>query len=133
LLWACDLNFVRGEDSWIRAIWAGKPFVWQPYRQEDAVHMNKLLAFIEVFAANVPADMQRLMQTVHMAWSADLDQTTDKIAITTPDNIGLWLNFIDQLPAILAYTAERADTLAYQADLATKLVIFSENLRNIKV
>lgn len=24
LLWACDLNFVRGEDSWIRAIWAGK-------------------------------------------------------------------------------------------------------------
>src|SRR5690606_17223504 len=27
LLWACGLNFVRGEDSLVRALWAGKPFV----------------------------------------------------------------------------------------------------------
>ena len=30
LLWICDLNLVRGEDSWIRALWAAKPFIWQP-------------------------------------------------------------------------------------------------------
>lgn len=47
LLWSCDLNLVRGEDSWIRAIWAGKPFIWQPYIQEDFEHIHKLDAFIE--------------------------------------------------------------------------------------
>ncbi len=31
LLWACDLNIVRGEDSLVRALWAGAPFVWQIY------------------------------------------------------------------------------------------------------
>ena len=33
LLWACDVNFVRGEDSFVRAQWAGRPFVWQIYPQ----------------------------------------------------------------------------------------------------
>jgi len=133
LLWACDLNFVRGEDSWIRAIWAGKPFVWQPYLQADAVHLHKLSAFIEVFSANAPADVQRLMQSSHLAWSADLEQATDNMVSVNPSSMALWQDFIDQLPAIQAYTAERADTLAGQADLATKLVFFSENLPNIKV
>jgi uncharacterized repeat protein (TIGR03837 family) len=33
LLASCDINYVRGEDSWLRAIWAGRPFIWQPYLQ----------------------------------------------------------------------------------------------------
>ena len=48
LLWACDLNFVRGEDSLVRALWAGKPFVWQIYPQHDDAHHTKLEAFLEV-------------------------------------------------------------------------------------
>ena len=47
LLWSCDLNFVRGEDSLVRAIWAGRPFVWQLYPQEDAAHHQKLAAFAD--------------------------------------------------------------------------------------
>ncbi|MFG6459370.1 elongation factor P maturation arginine rhamnosyltransferase EarP [Roseateles sp. BYS96W] len=46
LLWACDLNFVRGEDSFVRAQWAGKPFVWQIYPQHDDAHHAKLEAFM---------------------------------------------------------------------------------------
>jgi uncharacterized repeat protein (TIGR03837 family) len=46
LLWACDLNFVRGEDSLVRAIWAGAPFVWQAYPQDDDVHAMKLQAML---------------------------------------------------------------------------------------
>jgi uncharacterized repeat protein (TIGR03837 family) len=38
LLWACDVNFVRGEDSFVRAQWAAKPMVWQIYPQHDLVH-----------------------------------------------------------------------------------------------
>ena len=51
LLWACDLNFVRGEDSVVRAIWAGKPFVWQIYPQDDGAHRAKLEAFLDMLQA----------------------------------------------------------------------------------
>ncbi len=47
MLWACDLNFVRGEDSVVRALWAGKPFVWQIYPQHDDAHHAKLDAFLD--------------------------------------------------------------------------------------
>lgn len=47
LLWACDCNFVRGEDSLVRAIWAGRPFVWQIYPQDDGVHAGKLQALLQ--------------------------------------------------------------------------------------
>jgi uncharacterized repeat protein (TIGR03837 family) len=47
LLWACDLNFVRGEDSFVRAQWAGKPFVWHIYPQDDDAHHAKLAAFMD--------------------------------------------------------------------------------------
>ncbi|MBG9387333.1 elongation factor P maturation arginine rhamnosyltransferase EarP [Caenimonas aquaedulcis] len=51
LLWACDFNFVRGEDSLVRALWAGKPFAWQIYPQDDDAHHAKLEAFLEWMAA----------------------------------------------------------------------------------
>jgi len=47
LLWACDFNFVRGEDSLVRALWAGAPFVWQLYPQHDDAHHAKLEAFLD--------------------------------------------------------------------------------------
>ncbi|MBL0731077.1 elongation factor P maturation arginine rhamnosyltransferase EarP [Piscinibacter sp. HJYY11] len=49
LLWSCDLNFVRGEDSFVRAQWAGKPFVWHIYPQADGAHAAKLDAFLDRF------------------------------------------------------------------------------------
>lgn len=42
-----DLNLVRGEDSFVGAIWAAKPFIWQPYQQEDDLHLQKLDAWLE--------------------------------------------------------------------------------------
>jgi uncharacterized repeat protein (TIGR03837 family) len=46
ILWTADLNFVRGEDSIVRAIWAGKPFVWQIYSQTENTHLVKLDAWL---------------------------------------------------------------------------------------
>jgi len=46
LLWSSDLNFVRGEDSLVRAIWAGPPFVWQAYPQADGAHHAKVEALL---------------------------------------------------------------------------------------
>ena len=48
LLWACDLNFVRGEDSFVRAHWASRPLVWQIYPQADDAHRAKLDAYLEL-------------------------------------------------------------------------------------
>ncbi|MEY4625250.1 MAG: hypothetical protein RL061_775, partial [Pseudomonadota bacterium] len=44
LLSRCDFNLVRGEDSFVRAQWAGKPFIWDIYPQSDQVHEVKLNA-----------------------------------------------------------------------------------------
>lgn len=52
LLWSCDLNFVRGEDSFVRAQWAGRPFIWQIYPQPDNAHAAKLEAFTQRFLLN---------------------------------------------------------------------------------
>ena len=51
LLWACELNFVRGEDSLVRAVWAGAPFVWQAYPQHDGAHAAKVQALLAAMAA----------------------------------------------------------------------------------
>ncbi|MGE0311135.1 MAG: elongation factor P maturation arginine rhamnosyltransferase EarP [Lautropia sp.] len=46
LLWSCELNLVRGEDSWIRALWAARPFLWQAYPQADETRRAKVDAFL---------------------------------------------------------------------------------------
>ena len=46
LLWSCELNFVRGEDSLVRGLLAGVPLVWQIYPQDDLAHHAKLQAFL---------------------------------------------------------------------------------------
>ncbi len=68
LLWASDLNFVRGEDSFVRAQWAGKPFVWQIYRQHDGAHAVKLRAFVDAFENT--SQMHNLLWPVMSAWNS---------------------------------------------------------------
>jgi uncharacterized repeat protein (TIGR03837 family) len=63
LLWACDLNFVRGEDSLVRALWAGKPLVWQIYPQDGDAHHRKLAAFLDWLEA--PPGLREF----HWAWN----------------------------------------------------------------
>ena len=55
LLWRCDINFVRGEDSFVRAQWAGKPFVWQIYPQAEQAHLEKLEAFLARYTEGMSA------------------------------------------------------------------------------
>ena len=63
MLWACDLNFVRGEDSLVRALWAGQPFVWHIYPQHDDAHHAKLHAFLDWLQA--PSSLRQW----HHAWN----------------------------------------------------------------
>ncbi len=76
VLWASDLNFVRGEDSFVRAQWAGKPFVWQIYPQQDDAHAAKLRAFVNAFE-----NTSQVRDLLWPAWSAWNRLTAAPIAL----------------------------------------------------
>jgi uncharacterized repeat protein (TIGR03837 family) len=69
LLWSCDLNLVRGEDSFVRAQWAGRPFLWQIYPQHDRVHAAKLEAFNQRFLAGAAPDLAPAVSRAALAWN----------------------------------------------------------------
>ena len=77
LLRRCDFNCVRGEDSLVRAIWAGKPFLWNIYPQDDGVHLEKLDAFLDTIHAHPR------LRALHHAWNAD--SSTSNAVATIPD------------------------------------------------
>ncbi len=108
LLWACDLNFVRGEDSWVRAQWAGQPFFWQAYPQADAAHRAKLEAFLDRFLAGAPADLAGAIRAASRRWNA---QSTQPLVLPA------------QAPWRAHVLAWR-ETLLAQADLCSQLIGF---------
>ena len=101
LLWACDLNFVRGEDSLVRAIWAGAPFVWQAYPQHDGAHAAKVRALLAAMA--VAPDVAALW----LAWNgldtapvAGGSSAVPALPVLTPwrNAVGAWRrSLLDQL------------------------------------
>ncbi|MCZ4315650.1 elongation factor P maturation arginine rhamnosyltransferase EarP [Comamonadaceae bacterium G21597-S1] len=108
LLWACDLNLVRGEDSVVRALWAGKPFIWQIYPQHDDAHHAKLNAFLDVLDA--PASVR----SAHAAWNG-----IDGAALPLLD-VAAW--------ALWAMQARQR--LWEQPDLGTRLTEFVGSIRS---
>jgi uncharacterized repeat protein (TIGR03837 family) len=70
LLWACDVNFVRGEDSCVRAQWAARPFVWQIYPQHDAVHLKKLQAFLMLYNEQLSRSASQAVEGLWQAWNS---------------------------------------------------------------
>lgn len=69
LLWSCDLNFVRGEDSLVRALWAARPFVWQLYPQADTAHLAKLAAFLRLYLAQASPAVQATVGAAFDGWN----------------------------------------------------------------
>ncbi len=73
LLWSTELNVVRGEDSLVRAIWAGAPFIWHLYPQHDLAHGPKLDAFAAHFGAAQVPGLAELWRRWNGLTSGDLD------------------------------------------------------------
>ena len=69
LLWACDILFVRGEDSAVRAQWAGKALIWHIYPQAEQAHLPKLQAFLNLYCADLPPAAAQAQQALNLAWS----------------------------------------------------------------
>ena len=102
LLWASDLNFVRGEDSLVRALWAGKPLVWHIYPQDDNAHHDKLDAFLDWLQA--PASLRQF----HHVWNGVVPGPLPPI----------------DLPAWQAVCSAARARLLKQDDLVAQLVQF---------
>ena len=118
LLWAADLNFVRGEDSWVRAQWAGRPFVWQAYPQNDGAHGPKIGAFLDLALATAAPGAAETIRDWTAAWNG-LDDPAAPLPGWTP-------------PALAATgDAARAwrDQLTGSADLVTRLLAFVREKR----
>ena len=64
LLWSCDLNIVRGEDSFVSALWAAKPFIWHIYPQRNATHLVKLNAFLEKYSSRLDKKVANIWQSM---------------------------------------------------------------------
>ena len=60
LLLSHDLNLVRGEDSVVRAMLAGRPWLWQIYQQEDELHLVKLRALFAVMKQVLPEHTEKI-------------------------------------------------------------------------
>jgi uncharacterized repeat protein (TIGR03837 family) len=114
LLWVCDFNVVRGEDSFLRAQWAGRPFVWHAYRQDADTHLVKLQAFLARYLAGAEPRLAVAVTTLHQAWNRDQ-------ALRGP-----WVQAVAHMPAWTAHGRDWAAGLAGQTDLAQRLVQFSE-------
>ena len=112
LLWACDVNFVRGEDSFVRALWAARPLVWHVYPQTENAHRLKLDAFLARYGAALPPDPAAALRSHASAWNGDGDAGAT------------WQQFAAALPALRIHAESWASALAAQSDLADGLVKF---------
>lgn len=112
LLWSCDLNFVRGEDSIVRAQWAARPAVWQIYPQEEGAHLVKLEAFLDRYTAGMTAGQAIAVRQAWDAWNAVHEAPL------------AWPALRHELPTLEAHARVWAAHLRQNGDLASNLIEF---------
>src|SRR5690606_14786010 len=119
LLWCADLNIVRGEDSFVRAAWAARPFIWHIYPQQDDAHQVKLQAWLARYPA--PEQAQALIR----GWNASAGASA-RVAAALPAALAApawaaWQEMARAWDEAQAARADLADNLAdFCAELAKK-------------
>ena len=113
LLWSCDLNFVRGEDSFVRAQWAGRPMVWQAYRQAEDAHHDKVAAFLDCYLKDAPAELDAVVRQAIASWNgmaeAELDWPSLRAALPAlGDHARNWAGQLGSIPSLASALAEFA-------------------------
>ncbi len=111
LLWACDLNIVRGEDSFIRAHWANRPLLWHIYPQQENAHLVKLEAWLETMQVAVP-ELPEAYLDAQRAWNRE------------ETSIAYWRQLLQICADARIHHQRFIDSLSRQTDLATRLIDF---------
>ncbi len=115
LLWSCDLNFVRGEDSFVRAQWAHTPCVWHIYRQAEDAHLYKLEAWLARYLADAPLEAAAACAGFVRAWNREAGAAE------------AWPAFAAALPMLAAHAGSWAEHLRAHGELAGKLLAFAQS------
>lgn len=126
LLWACDVNFVRGEDSFVRAQWAARPFVWHIYPQDEGAHWIKLAAFLQRYTEGLDCAHAGALTGLWEAWNRR--DEPEETAPVPPPLAHAWPAFIARREALEAHAAAWCRRLAAQRDLVDQLVDFGDNV-----
>ncbi|PKG73741.1 elongation factor P maturation arginine rhamnosyltransferase EarP [Shewanella sp. GutCb] len=117
LLWSCDVNIVRGEDSFLRAQWAGKPFIWHIYPQEDDYHLVKLAAFMDSYCDNLSPQASNIYRSLNIAFNKEQADTAAQE----------WQNLDLIQPEMSLHAQQWPIYILNDADLASRLVQFVKN------
>lgn len=112
LLWCCDFNAVRGEDSFLRAQWAGRPLLWQIYPQAQGAHWDKLEAFLVLYLEGLSPSAADALQGLWRAWNAGQAMGA------------AWSALAGEWPELHAHAEHWCDRQAVRPDLAATLVQF---------
>jgi hypothetical protein len=115
LLWCCDLNAVRGEDSFVRAQWAGRPLLWHIYQQEEGAHWDKLEAFLALYGAELSPAAAEALGGLCRAWNAGKGMGE------------AWERLLPVWPELAAHAERWCSDQAARPDLATALEQFYRN------
>ena len=118
LLWACDWNFVRGEDSFVRAQWARRPFVWHIYPQAEEAHLAKLGAFLDAYCMGLDDRLSEPLRRLWAVWNS-----TDPAPGTLSP---VWKSLQEHRPALQRHARDWAETLAKPGELAANLAQYCE-------
>ena len=120
LLWACDLNFVRGEDSFVRAQWAARPFIWHIYPQDENLHHVKLRAFLQRYATGVES-----LRAFSLHWNGAAPEEEGQ-----RDWPALWTSFREDMPKLLCRAVDWERQMLGNGDLASNLLQFVGSLQS---
>jgi uncharacterized repeat protein (TIGR03837 family) len=118
LLWACDVNFVRGEDSFVRAQWAARPFAWHIYPQAEDAHRAKLDAFLDHYATGLEPAAAAAVRRFWRAWNGDADAGPIGPA---------WLDFAAVRPQLVRHGSRWLAHLSALPELAESLAEAARN------
>ena len=112
LLWCCDFNAVRGEESFIRAQWAGRPLVWHIYPQEEDAHWVKLNAFLELYLCDLAPAAAAALKNFWHAWNKG------------EGSGAAWSDLLRHEVELIAHAERWTHKQVANGDLAGKLVFF---------
>ncbi len=115
LLWCCDFNAVRGEDSFVRAQWAGRPMLWHIYRQDEDIHLDKLEAFLALYTRALSPAARAAVQVLWRSWNTEAQMAE------------AWGELLLHWPEVTAHAEQWCLEQGSQVDLAAALVQFYLN------
>ena len=119
LLWACDINFVRGEDSFVRAQWAGRPFIWHIYEQDENLHHVKLRAFLQRYGAG------DALEALALRWNGAAG-TALQDSLSWPE---LWSRFDAAAPQMARHCEVWEARMQAHGDMAANLLAFAASIQ----